>query len=256
MMDNSGFQQRNDVSEIKEQLRRLSDAQEQTIREQNELIGRLHECIIKYGNDVLFKSQKELIQELIQLADQVHLSIEDQKKEPNYQSLLDSMVQMGQWIDSALSMAKVRRFDSGDKQFSEFDSKKQEVIDTVETSNPSEDGCYKSELPGYVWTIPFVGSVEKMMSGGAPQKFEFVCRPEQVVKLKCKFANAEPQMPKADDAKVDDAAPETEPSVTFDAPSEELSEAPSDTPSDDSSEKVERKPGLGRRILSLFFKKK
>ena len=190
MIANNGFQQGNDISEIKEQLQRLSDAQERTILQQNELIGKLHECIVKYGNDVLFKSQKELIEEMIQLADQVHYSIEDQKKEQNYQALLDSMTQIGNWIDASLSRIKVRKFDSGEKNFREFDPKRQEVVEFVETNNSSENGCYRSELPGYAWTIPFVGSVESMLSEGAPQKFEFIFRPEQVVALKYKAASA------------------------------------------------------------------
>ena len=231
---NNSFQQRNDISEIKEQLQRLSAAHEQTIHKQNELIGKLHECIVKYGNDVLFKSQKDLIEEMIQLADQVHYCIQDQKKEQNYQLLLDSMIQISQWIDASLSRVKVRRFDSGEKCFREFNAKRQEVVNTVETTNSSENGCYKSELPGYEWTIPFVGSVESMLSEGVPQKFEFVFRPEQVVSLKYRPVNAELQT-----QKWDDVASESKPSVF----------------SSVSSDKVERKRSFGQWLLSLLFKK-
>ncbi len=242
MIDNNGFQQRNDISEIKEQLQRLSAAHEQTIHQQNELIGKLHECIVKYGNDVLFKSQKDLIEEMIQLADQVHYSIQDQKKQPNYQLLLDSMVQIGQWIDASLGRVKVRRYDSGEQAFREFDAKRQEVIDTAETNNSSEEGCYKSELPGYVWTIPFVGSVESMLSAGTPQKFEFVFRPEQVVSLKYKPVNAESQTQKPVEA-----IPESKPSASSQDSLGDASNAPSD--------KAERKFSFWQWLLSLFFKK-
>lgn len=242
MIDNNGFQQKNDISEIKDQLQRLSVAHEQTIQKQNELIGKLHECIVKYGNDVLFKSQKDLIEEMIQLADQVHYSILDQKKEQNYQLLLDSMVQIGQWIEASLSRVKVRRFDSGEHRFREFDAKKQEVIDTVETNNSSEDGFYKSELPGYVWTIPFVGSVESMLSEGAPQKFEFVFRPEQVVSLKYRPIKVELQMQKPVESYL-----ESEPSVS----SQKSSETSSCVPSD----KEERKFSFEQWLLSLLLKK-
>lgn len=231
MIDNNGFQQRNDISEIKEQLQRLSAAHEQTIHQQNELIGKLHECVVKYGNDVLFKSQKDLIEEMIQLADQVHYCIQDQKKEQNYQLLLDSMIQIGQWIDASLSRVKVRRFDSGEKLFREFEAKRQEVIDTAETNNSSEDGCYRTELPGYVWTIPFVGSVESMMSEGKPQKFEFVFRPEQVVSLKYRPVNAELHK-----QKTVDVVPEGKPSASSHA----------------SSDNEESKPGFWQRLASFF----
>lgn len=158
--------------------------QSDTMKELSGTINKLQDCITRYQNDVLFKAQKELLEDMIQLSDQVRYNVLEQTQNKNYDSLLESMKQIGKWIDASLERSKMHKFEDCSDGNTAIDKKRQEVVEVVETENAEKEGCFVSRQPGYLWTIPFVGSVETMLSGNAPQTFEFVFRPEQVAKLK------------------------------------------------------------------------
>ena len=172
---NTIAQQHNTITQQQDSLKELSGA-----------INMLQDCVTRYQNDVLFKAQKEIFEDLIQLSDQVRCNILDQEQNKNYDSLLESMKQIGKWIDASLERSKMHKFEDCADGKSVIDKKRQEVVEIKETENAEKDGCFVTQQPGYLWSIPFVGSVETMLSGNAPQTFEFVFRPEQVVKLKYK----------------------------------------------------------------------
>lgn len=170
---------------IKEQSSIIAKQQD-SLKEQSGTINMLHDCVTRYQNDVLFKAQKEILEDLIQLSDQVRCNILDQEQNQNYESLLDSMKQIGKWIDASLERSKMHKFEDCCHGNTTIDKKRQEVVDIEETESAEKDGYFVTRQPGYLWTIPLVGSVDTMLSGNAPQTFEFVFRPEQVVKLKYK----------------------------------------------------------------------
>lgn len=178
------------VFDAEKTLRALQDqsstiaSQQDALKEQSGTINKLQDCTARYQNDVLFKAQKEILEDLVLLSDQVRCNIQDQEQNKDYDTLLDSMKQIGKWIDASLGRSKMRKFEDCTDGTPSIDKKRQEVVETAETDVAEQDGCFVTRQPGYLWTIPFVGSVETMLSGNAPQAFEFVFRPEQVVKLK------------------------------------------------------------------------
>ncbi len=170
---------------VKEQSDTIAKQQD-SLKELSGTFNKLHDCMIRYQNDVLFKTQKEILEDLIQLSDQVRCNILDQEQNNNYDSLLESMKQIGKWIDASLERSKMHKFEDCADGNTAIDKRRQEVVEIAETEIAEKDGCFVTHQPGYLWTIPFVGSVETMLSEKAPQTFEFVFRPEQVVKLKYK----------------------------------------------------------------------
>ena len=171
-----------------EKLKKIIDSQvltiaklNATITEQNAIIKKQHESIIRFENDLIYKTQKDLIMEMIGIADQIKYTLSDQVTESNYELLLDSVKQLGEWVESSLQTVAVRKTISDD--YSIFNRKTQEVVETVNTANPDEDGCFKSILPGYVWAIPLTGSAINMDSNEV-EMYQFVIRPEQVARLK------------------------------------------------------------------------
>lgn len=163
------------------QLTSLVESQNATIVEQALIIKKQHEAIARYESDVIYKTQKDLIMELIGIADQLRMTLNDYStnKEIN---LHDAIEQLEEWVDGSLQAVAVRKYINMDTQ--ELDRKRQEIIEVQETSNPEEDGMLKSLLPGYVWSVPMVGSNEMLQAEERPKKFEFMIRPEQMARLK------------------------------------------------------------------------
>lgn len=163
------------------QLTSLVESQNTTIAEQALIIKKQHEAIARYESDVIYKTQKDLIMELIGIADQLRMTLSDYStnKEINLHHAIE---QLEEWVDGSLQAVAVRKYINIDTQ--EFDRKRQEIIEVQETSNPEEDGMLKSLLPGYVWSVPMVGSNEMLQAEERPKKFEFIIRPEQMACLK------------------------------------------------------------------------
>lgn len=162
------------------QLTSLIESQNATIAEQASIIKKQHEAIVRYENDVIYKTQKDLIMELIGIADQLRMTLNDYSANKEI-DLHDAIEQLEEWVNGSLQAVAVRKYINRDTQ--ELDRKRQEIIEIQETPNPKEDGMLKSLLPGYVWAVPMVGSNEMLQSETIPKKFEFMIRPEQMARL-------------------------------------------------------------------------
>ena len=172
-------------SEIKEKYVEVIERQEETIQKQ-------HQAISRFQEDLLYKSQKPLIMELIGIADNIRMILQEQREEKNYESLYQAVESLEKWVEATLSNNSVRVFKETENSVSELNRKCQEVIDTEETDDPEKNNTYICERPGYVWTMPYLVvnsevQLEKIVRENAsPRMFSYVIRPEEVVKLKYK----------------------------------------------------------------------
>lgn len=171
------------INEIIRQLADIKIIQQDTIRKNSVVIQKQHDSILRYENDVLFRSKKELLMELIGIADQIKYTLDDQNSDKDYEKLLESVRGLGEWVNGSLQTETVRKYEFTKSDNSILNSKVQEVIDTETTDDIAKDGKYKTILPGYFWTMPLVGS-SAMQNIQDRKSFEFVLRPEQVVRLK------------------------------------------------------------------------
>ena len=161
-------------------LRNTVEEQSKVIYEQTDIIKKQHERIIQYENDVIYKTQKDLIMELIGIADQLRYTLNDYAIEKDFDSLYKSIGDLTEWVDGSLQAVGVRKSVSIDD---EFDRKRQEIVETQETGLPEKEGKIESILPGYIWAVPMVGSNEAQ-DKERPKTYEFVIRPEQVARLR------------------------------------------------------------------------
>lgn len=169
------------VQELQE-LRQLVEGQAKVIEEQAAIIKKQHENIIRYENDVIYKTQKDLIMELIGIADQLRYTLNDYAQEKDFDSLYKSIGDLTEWVDGSLQAVAVRKCVNAESK--ELDRKRQEIVEIQETDNLEEDGKIKSMLPGYIWSVPMVGSNEMHDESERPKSYEFMIRPEQVVRLR------------------------------------------------------------------------
>ena len=170
--------------ENRQMLQDIKDQKDHTIQELTAIIQKQHESIVRYENDVLLKTQKDLIMELIGIADQIHYTLDDQKRHQDYQHLLEDVTSLGEWVEGSLENVAVRKIVEKDSDGMTLDKKRQEVVEIEETSVKCLDGALKPLLPGYVWSLPVVGSVETQVTEPRPRKIEFVLRPEQMARLR------------------------------------------------------------------------
>ncbi len=161
-------------------LRNIVEDQYKVINEQDAIIKKQHERIIQYENDVIYKTQKDLIMELIGIADQLRYTLNDFAIEKDFDSLYKSIGDLTEWVDGSLQAVGVRKSVSVDD---EFDRKRQEIVETQETELPDKDGKIESILPGYIWSVPMVGSND-VQDEERPKTYEFMIRPEQVVRFR------------------------------------------------------------------------
>lgn len=169
--------------EMNSQLENVIAYQEQTIRKQ-------HESIARFQNDLLLKSQKDLIMEMIGIADQIQYTLEDQRVEPNYEKLVEDVKNLSEWVEASLNTVAVRKYIDTEDGKTELDRKRQEVTAVVPTEKEEEDGVLKHQTPGYIWAMPWLivnteVQLQNLMEENRKAKmFEFVLRPEQMVRLK------------------------------------------------------------------------
>lgn len=161
----------------------LLEKQEETIRRQSQTIS-------KFQDDLLYKVQKPLIMEMVEIADNIRLILNDNEVVENkdFNSLLERVKKLSDWVDASLSNNSVRRYSLTTESPATLDRKKQEVIDVEFTDDPSKDSTYFTERPGYIWTMPYLiinSDIQlKKALEDAPKSFEFIIRPEEVVKYK------------------------------------------------------------------------
>lgn len=171
----------NDLISQFTQIKELIESQKTIIAEQASIIKKQHEAIARFESDVIYKTQKDLIMEIIGIADQLKMTLNDYSTNKDI-DLHDTIEQLEEWVNGSLQAVAVRRYINIESK--ELDPKRQEVIEIQETSNPKEDGLLKSLLPGYVWSVPMVGSPEMSKLEDKPKKYEFMIRPEQMARLK------------------------------------------------------------------------
>jgi len=161
----------------------LLDKQEETIRRQSQTIS-------KFQDDLLYKIQKPLIMEMVEIADNIRLILNDKEiiENKDFEGLLDRVCKLEDWVAASLSNNSVRRYSLTSESPSSLDRKKQEVIDVEFTNDPSKDATYFTERPGYIWSMPYLiinSDIQlKKALEDAPKSFEFIIRPEEVVKYK------------------------------------------------------------------------
>lgn len=163
-------------------LQSVIEQQEQTIRQQ-------HNALLKFQEDVFYKLQKGLILELIDISDNLRMMLQDNEQQADY-DLLGAVKGLNKWLDATLENNSIHRFQDTEEDATVFNRKRQEILDREDTDDRSKDNTYVSVQPGYVWSIPYLVinsdvQLQKILSeNNAPQRFAFVIRPEQVVKLK------------------------------------------------------------------------
>lgn len=172
------------------------------IESQESIIQKQHDAAVKYNEDVIYKTQKSLIMEMIGIADHIRMIIENKREDESY-DLMDGLLDLEKSVAASLSNNSVRKFSEAKSDDSNLNRKRQTVIGRERTSDEGLDNHYKSVTPGYEWTMPYlvVNSEVKLHKileeNGLPQTFSFVIRPEEVVKLSYR---AESQADQKEDA--------------------------------------------------------
>lgn len=168
-----------------DKLLRAVEQQEITIQKQ-------HQSISRFQEDLLYKVQKPLIMDIIGIADNIRMMLQDQERERDYDALLDAVRTLEKWVEGTLSNNSVNIFRDTDLSASELNLKRQQVIDTEPTDDPAKHNTYVCERPGYTWSMPYLVvnsdvQLERILrENDRPQAFSYVIRPEEVVRLKYK----------------------------------------------------------------------
>lgn len=173
-------QQMQDMQEHNRQLMEQNQQLTDVIRNQ-------HQTIAKFQNDVFYRAQKDVIMEIIRIADEVQ-TITDGCATDN--PMHSELAGLADFIDKGLTFSAVRSFRHADGCSDGFDPKCQEFDSTpVHTDNPAKHGLIVSVRPGYVWTMPWlvantdVQLQNFMRDNHEPKRFEFVIRPELVARM-------------------------------------------------------------------------
>ena len=170
------------LQSVKDGLMKVVEQQEVTIQKQ-------HNAALKFQEDVIYKTQKNLIMELISISDNIRMILHNKEMDPEY-DLWVGLKELEQWVDASLKNNSIRRYQDTDIDNKTLNRKRQELVDREETDVPSEDGSYRTISPGYVWSVPYLVvnsdiQLEKILKeNDAPRTFSYVIRPEEVVKLK------------------------------------------------------------------------
>ena len=175
------------LNSLREGLLKVTEKQEEIIKKQ-------HNAALKFQEDVLYKIQKNLIMELIGIADNIQMLIEDKENNSDY-DLLEAVKDLGKWVDASLRSNSVKRFIDVDQDNKVYNRKRQELVEKQVTENQEEDNTYRSLYPGYEWTLPYLVinsevQLQRILDENhSPQMFTFVIRPEEVAKLVYKDKN-------------------------------------------------------------------
>ena len=173
----------NSLNNVLSEISRLAQAQETTLRENSLTIQKQHDSLLRYDNDLLYKSKNHLINEIIGIADQLKQIADDQKIKSDFSKLMEDVEALEEWVNGTLQTESVRKYEFAKQDPKKFDPKYQEMVETRYTTKIEEDGTYKTILPGYFWTIPMVSSNATQSVDNSPKSFEFILRHEQVVRM-------------------------------------------------------------------------
>lgn len=182
---------------IIELLTAQSEHISQTIERQNDIVSSQtaviesqHESIARFQNDLLLKTQKDLIMELIGIADNIQAMLAEQKRQPDAGKLLKDVQDLAAWVDKSLETAAVRSFSDVETRPEIFNPERQEMQPSVATDQPEENGRLVSIQRGYIWSMPWliVNSEVQLQNivrdNPEARTFQFVLRPELIAKKK------------------------------------------------------------------------
>jgi molecular chaperone GrpE (heat shock protein) len=161
---------------------------EEKLEEKEDIIRQQHNQLLKFQDDVIFKTQQGIIMEVIGIADNLRTILKKQQEQKDYDDMLDDLQQLQRWIDSTLEENGVRKFEEAATL--PFNPKRQAITDTQPAPEPELSGTYVTEQPGYEWSVPYVvirSDVQLqnfMADNKMPKKFSYVIRQEEVIKLK------------------------------------------------------------------------
>lgn len=164
-------------------LRQTLKKQASKIEEQEDIIKRQRIQIDSYAQDVLYKTQKPLIEEIISLRDMIH-SVSKGKNKNDVTTLSKCLSTIEMEMVYALKLIGVEELSSGEKAFVEFNEKFQEVVPYTKQPIIKEDeGKFISVTPGYKWNMPATN-----MDGGNIDRV-FVIKHEKVARLSSQTPN-------------------------------------------------------------------
>lgn len=169
---------------VQDKVGNVLEAQERTIQKQ-------HNAALKFQEDVIYKTQKSLIMELIGIADNIRMIIQNSETEIDY-DLLGAVKDLEKWVDASLNNNSVRKFQDVDLDSTTMNRKRQVLVNKEETDIEEQHNTYKTVSPGYEWSIPYLVinsevQLDKILEdNNVPQLFSYVVRPEEIVKLEYK----------------------------------------------------------------------
>ena len=172
-------------------LHYLQDKVGNVIESQERTIQKQHDAALKFQEDVIYKTQKNLIMELIGIADNIRMIIHNSETEIDY-DLLGAVKDLEKWVDASLNNNSVRKFQDTNFDTTTMNRKRQLLVDKEETYIKAEDKTYKTVAPGYEWSIPYLVinseiQLDKVLKeNNTPKLFSYVIRPEEIVKLEYK----------------------------------------------------------------------
>lgn len=187
-------QQQNQMQQLA--LNNLQSRVENVVEAQELTIQKQHNAALKFQEDVIYKTQKNLIMELIGIADNIRMIIQDAETEADY-DLLGAIKDLSKWVDASLSNNSVRKYEDAASDPVNMNRKRQQLVDKEITNVESEHNTYKTVSPGYEWSIPYLVvnadvQLNKILEENrVPQLFSYVIRPEEIVKLEYKETNKE-----------------------------------------------------------------
>ena len=187
-------QQQNQVQQLA--LNNIQNSVENVVEAQELTIQKQHNAALKFQEDVIYKTQKNLIMELIGISDNIRMIIQDAETDPDY-DLLGGIKDLSKWVDATLSNNSVRKYEDAASDPMTMNRKRQQLVDKETTNVESEHNTYKTVSPGYEWSIPYlVVNAEVQLNkileeNRAPQLFSYVIRPEEIVKLEYKETKKE-----------------------------------------------------------------
>ena len=174
------------VNDLKQELIEKTDL----IGKQEEIIKKQSQTISKFQDDLLYKIQKPLIMELIEISDNINMILNDKDldNQEDFSALKERVRSLYEWVNASLSNNSVKRYSLTSEFPDKMDRKRQEVIDIEYTNDPSKDATYYTERPGYIWSMPYLiinSDIQlKKALEEAPKSFEFIIRPEEIIKYK------------------------------------------------------------------------
>lgn len=177
------------------------DARDARIEELEKIVKMQHNQLIQFKEDLVWRAQKNLVLEIIGIADNLRMMLQKQKEHADYAELLDDTNGLLGWVNSALANNGVSSYSDTLADNTKFDGKRQTIVESVASADGQTVDTYESELPGYEWLMPFividndVHLQNVLGENKRPKSLGFVIRKEEVVKHRRSKSQAVPVEP-------------------------------------------------------------